>query len=54
MCTVAVAMLRSLLSSARRAPIVVLVVISVALLLARTALLGEPCQSPCTQAGSTR
>ena len=49
MCTVAVAMLRSLLSSAR-APLVVLVVVSAVSFLARTALLGEPCQHPCTRA----
>ncbi len=50
MCTVADAMLRSLRSSAR-APLVVLVVVSALSFLARTALLGEPCQNPCRQAG---
>ena len=48
MCTVAVAMLRSLRLGAGT-PLVVLAVVS-ALSLARTALLGEPCQSPCTHA----
>lgn len=50
MCTVAGAMLRSLFNHPR-APLVVLVVVSALSFLARAALLGEPCQNPCRQAG---
>ncbi|HET9102039.1 MAG TPA: glycosyltransferase family 39 protein [Solirubrobacteraceae bacterium] len=43
-------MLRSLFNHPR-APLVVLVVVSALSFLARAALLGEPCQNPCRQAG---
>ncbi len=50
MCTVAPAMIRSLRHRARL-PLVLLAVVSVLSFAARAALLGEPCQNPCTQAG---
>ncbi len=50
MCTVASAMIRSL-RHRQSLPLVLLAVISVLSFGARTALLGEPCQNPCTQAG---
>jgi 4-amino-4-deoxy-L-arabinose transferase-like glycosyltransferase len=50
MCTVASAMIRSL-RHRQRLPLVLLAVISVLSFGARAALLGEPCQNPCTQAG---
>jgi hypothetical protein len=49
MCTVASAMVRRLRSSPRT-PLVLLAVVSVLSFSARAALLGQPCQSPCTQA----
>jgi len=49
MCTVAPAMIRSLRHRARL-PLVLLAVVSVLSLGARSALLDEPCQNPCTQA----
>jgi predicted membrane-bound dolichyl-phosphate-mannose-protein mannosyltransferase len=50
MCTVATAMVRALRTSATT-PIIALVVVSILSLGARSLLLDEPCQSPCTQAG---
>lgn len=50
MCTVAPAMIRSLRHRARL-PLVLLAVVSVLSFATRAALLGEPCQNPCTQAG---
>src|SRR5450755_533038 len=50
MCTVAPAMLRRLRFSAA-APLILLAVVSVLSLAARSLLLDEPCQSPCTRAG---
>jgi 4-amino-4-deoxy-L-arabinose transferase-like glycosyltransferase len=49
MCTVAAAMIRRALSSAK-APLILLAVVSVLSFAARVAWLGEPCQSPCTTA----
>jgi dolichyl-phosphate-mannose--protein O-mannosyl transferase len=49
MCTVASAMIRSL-RHRQSLPLVLLVVVSVLSFGARAALLGEPCQNPCTQA----
>ncbi len=48
-CTVASAMVRRLRTSPKT-PLVLLAVVSVLSLAARAALLGEPCQSPCTKA----
>jgi predicted membrane-bound dolichyl-phosphate-mannose-protein mannosyltransferase len=49
MCTVAPVMVRRLVS-APRAPLVLLAIVSVLSLGARSAALGEPCQSPCNTA----
>ena len=49
MCTVASAMVRRLRTS-RSTPLLLLAVVSVLSFGARAALLGQPCQSPCTQA----
>jgi hypothetical protein len=50
MCTVASAMIRSL-RHRQSLPLVLLAVVSVLSFGARAALLGEPCENPCTQAG---
>src|SRR5664279_3815966 len=49
MCTVASAMVRRLRTS-RSTPLLLLAIVSVLSFGARAALLGQPCQSPCTQA----
>ena len=53
MCTVAPAMVRPLrrIGTSAAAPLLALAVVSVLSLAARGLLLGEPCQSPCNQAG---
>jgi hypothetical protein len=50
MCTVASAMVRRVLS-APRTPLILLALVSLLSLAARSAWLGEPCQSPCNRAG---
>ena len=50
MCTVACAMVRRILA-APRTPLILLALVSLLSLAARSAWLGEPCQSPCNRAG---